>query len=261
MIPAATNSLSRDWDDLFVGRMKELERIRSELAAGHNLVLTGPFGIGRTTLLSHLARALKPELRFIFFEGSQTPGQICEQLLVDGSSVKPTARKRTLPWKIERHRLESRKDRDPRPVVLVLDDVAKVTPPKLDFIHWLHGLHRYRIIAVTERFLPEKSLMHLRSALYPAPMVALGPLSAGMAQRFFEAWAVRHGLNWGPDIIHGLVLATRGYPTGMWEAARDAMKNQSGLGSVDLQRHEGTQLGGGVDWAGSGQAEDQSMNP
>jgi energy-coupling factor transporter ATP-binding protein EcfA2 len=242
MIPAATNSPSKDWDDLFVGRMKEWERIKSELAAGHNLVLTGPFGIGRTTLLRHLARALKPDLRFMFFEGSQTPGRICEQLLLDGSPAKPGARKRTIPWKIEHHRLESRKDRDPRPVVLVLDDVAKVTPPKLDFIHWLQGLHRYQIIAVTERFLPEKSLMHLRSALYPAPMVVLGPLSAGMAQQFFAAWATHHGLDWGPDIIHGLVLATRGYPTGMWEAARDAMKNQSGLGSVDLQRHDGTQL-------------------
>ena len=224
MSQAATTLSSAHWGDLFVGRMKELERIQSELAAGHNLVLTGPFGIGRTTLLRHLARGLKPEFRFIFFEGSQTPGRICEQLLLDGAPAKPSAaRKRTIPWKIERHRLETRRDRDPRPVVLVLDDVAEVTPPKLDFIHWLQGLHRYRIIAVTERFLSEKSLMRLRSALCPAPMVALGPLSAAMAQRFFEAWAAHHSLDWGPDIIHGLVLATRGYPTGMWDAARAAM--------------------------------------
>ena len=32
-------------DPLFVGRQEELDRIRAELMAGKNLVLTGPFGI------------------------------------------------------------------------------------------------------------------------------------------------------------------------------------------------------------------------
>jgi hypothetical protein len=75
------------------------------------------------------------------------------------------------------------------------------------------------------------------------------------------AWAAHHGLDWGPDIIHGLVLATRGYPTGMWEGARAAMKGGSGLGQMDSQNHKGAHrhaCGGMVE---SGEAEDLAMNP
>jgi energy-coupling factor transporter ATP-binding protein EcfA2 len=210
-------------DGLYVGRTKEAERIQSELELGHNLVLTGPFGIGRTTLLRHLARELKPTWRFVFLDGSQTPGSLCERLLDVWAPERPKAlRKRTHPWTVERRLLPGLLDREPRSVAVVLDDLGKVTHPKLDFLRWLQGLGRVRIIVVTERFLDEGPLMHLRAVLYPAPLLTLGPLSNRPAQAFFEGWAQLHGLDWEPAAIHGLVLATRGYPTGMWEAAQGA---------------------------------------
>ena len=67
-------------EPLFVGRGQEAERIRGELLAGRNVVLTGRFGIGRTALLRHLAREMKAEWRFIFLDGSLTAARLCEQL-------------------------------------------------------------------------------------------------------------------------------------------------------------------------------------
>jgi energy-coupling factor transporter ATP-binding protein EcfA2 len=206
---------------LFVGREKESVRIQSELEAGHNLMLTGPFGMGRTTLLHHLARELKPTWRFVFLDGSQTPGSLCERLLEVWAPERPRpGRKRAHPWTVERRLLPGLLDREPRAVAVVLDDLGKVTHPKLDFLRWLQSLGRVRILVVTERFLGESLEMHLRAVIYPAPRLVLGPLSEGQGKAFFERWAQAHGLDWDSGAIHGLVLATRGYPTGMWEAAR-----------------------------------------
>lgn len=209
---------------LFVGREREAARIREELAAGHNLVLTGPFGIGRTALLHQVARELKPAWRFVFLDASRTAGWLCERLLETwGPPRLRTPGRRSTPWTVARRRLPGLLDREPRAVAVVLDDLAKVTAPKLDFLRWLHGLGRVRILAVTERFLGEEAERRLRAALYPAPRLALGPLPEGPATAFFEGWARAQGLDWSPGTLHGLALATRGYPTGMWEAARSAV--------------------------------------
>ena len=209
---------------LFVGREKESARIRRELEDGHNLVLTGPFGIGRTTLLRHLARELKPTWRFVFLDGSRTAGHLCGRLLEVWTPDRPEpGRHRAVPWTVERRRLPGLLDHEPRRVAMVLDDLGKVTAPKLDFLRWLQGLGRVRIIAVTERFLDEAVELRLRSVLYPAPRLALGPLPAGPAKAFFEGWAQANGLDWDAGAVHGLAMATRGYPTGMWEAARSAV--------------------------------------
>ena len=211
-------------DRIFVGRKKELARIRDVLGSKRNLVLTGPFGIGRTAILRHLQREMKAEWRFVFLDGSQTPGKLCECLMLDLFPAPPTMTRRPSPsWKVARHGIESRPIRERRPMVIVLDDITKVTRQKLDFLLWLHRLGRFQIIAVAEHFLPEGDLMRIRANLSPAPMVVLGHLSLATAHRFFEAWAHQHGLEWDHDHIHGLALATRGYPLGMQGAAEVAM--------------------------------------
>lgn len=210
-------------EPLFVGREKELARIQVELEAGHNLVLTGPFGIGRTTLLRHLARARLADWRFVFLDGGQTPGRLCEQLLDVWSPRRPKpTRRRAEPWTVERRQLPERLTREPRSVAVVLDDLGKATAPKKEFLRWLQELARIRIILVTERFLDGETELHLRGLIYPAPKVTLGPLPEGPSRAFFETWARHHELAWDAGTIHGLVLATRGYPTGMWQAAQDA---------------------------------------
>jgi len=211
-------------DRIFVGRKKELARIRDVLGSKRNLVLTGPFGIGRTAILRHLQREMKADWRFVFLDGSQTPGKLCECLLLDLFPTPPTTARRSSPsWKVARHSIESRPIRDRRAVVIVLDDIAKVTHQKMKFLCWLNSIHKFQIVAVAERFLPGEDLIQIRGGLSPAPMITLGNLSLATAQRFFEAWAQQHELEWGHDHIHGLALATRGYPLGMQGAAVAAM--------------------------------------
>jgi len=203
--------------------MRECKRIQSALAAGHNLVLTGPFGIGRTALLRHLAKQMNEDWRFIFLDGSQTPARLLRGLIQKWAPKRPgTSRRTATAWKVERRHLATLRSPDPRPVVVVLDDVAKVTRPQLDLIRWLKDDGRFRIIAVTERFLPEDGQRRLRARLYPAPLLTLGPLPPRTARRFFETWSDQHRLEWGSDHIHGLTLSTHGYPLGMREAAKAA---------------------------------------
>ncbi len=208
-------------EPLFVGRQQEAERIRGELRAGRNLVLTGRFGIGRTALLRHLAREMKTECRFIFLDGSLTAARLCEQLhlaLFPGVPCRePGARQL---WKTLRNRIGRSPVRERQALVLVLDDLGRLTRQRLDFLRWLSGLDRFRIIAVAELFLPEEDLIHLRTALHSAPLVPLEPLSPGKARLFFESWARHQGLAWGYEEVHGLVLATHGYPLGMAEAVK-----------------------------------------
>ena len=208
-------------ESLFVGRQKEIERVCDELRGRHNLVLTGRFGMGRTTLLRHLARERKDEWRFIFLNGSLTAAKICEalHLALFPGVLGPEPGKR-LSWKTQRHQIGDRPNRGRRALVVVLDDIAKVTRQRLDFIRWLNDLDTFRIIAVTEPFLPEAGLISLRIALCPAPVILLEPLSPAKAKLFFEAWAEQQGMAWNDDQVHGLVLATHGYPLGMTEAVK-----------------------------------------
>lgn len=212
-----------------MGRQKESGRILHELRAGRNLVLSGAYGIGRTALLRHLASEWNEGWRFIFLDGSQTAALLCDQLILNLIPPKAgSAGPSHIPWTVRRRELEEWRARDRRTPVIVLDDLAKVSPAKLDFLRWLNALGHFRIIAVAESFLPEGSLMRLRTALLPAPLVVLERLGPAPAHQFFEGWARHHGLTWGKNIIHGLASATHGYPLGMLEAARAAMGRDPG---------------------------------
>jgi hypothetical protein len=205
-------------DPLFVGRQEESARIRQELEAGRNLVLTGPFGIGRTALLRHVAWELRDALTFTFLSGGGTAGKMCQELFLAlfpqeraalrAGAVRPAAQRRAIAGAALR---------GPRARVVVLDDIAKATRQRIDFARWLRGLDRLRVVAVTERFLPEEALLRLRTALAPAPLLVLDHLDAAKARAFFQAWSEQHHLGWGPEQVRGLVQATRGYPLGMRE--------------------------------------------
>ncbi len=204
---------------LFVGRERELARVRRELTEGHNLVLTGRFGIGRTAFLRHLAREEDAGWHFVFIDGSQTPARMCEQLFLKLFPKQQRALRRAAnPGSFMRRTVEGRGFIDRRPHVLVLDDIAKLTHPRFEFIRWLRGLDRFRIVGVTERFLPQGDLWRLRSILVPAPLVTLERLSHSACREFFETWSVRHGLGWDKGIVAGLVRASNGYPPtcGRW---------------------------------------------
>jgi MoxR-like ATPase len=61
---------------MFVGREKETKLIIKELVRGHNIVIEGKFGIGRTSLVRHVSSVISDQWRFIFVDFSQTPGKM-----------------------------------------------------------------------------------------------------------------------------------------------------------------------------------------
>lgn len=207
-------------DALFVGRHKEMERLRRELAAGHNLVLTGRFGVGRTTLLRRLAREEEKARRFLFVDGALPPGQMAPRIFLALFPSQADALQRARnPLSFVKEALGARALPDRRPHVVVLDGVAKLTPQRLAFLRWLRDLERFQIFAVTEHFLPQEDLWRLRTLLVPAPLVVLDKLGAAACAEFFRRYAEREGLAWDEGTIQGLAQASQGYPLTMWELA------------------------------------------
>ena len=66
---------------LFVGRKKEQKKIIELLNDGMNIILTGKYGIGRTSLMKEIAKAFAEDRKFIFVDFSQTPGKMSETLM------------------------------------------------------------------------------------------------------------------------------------------------------------------------------------
>ena len=206
-------------DPLFVGRQEETARIRTELEAGKNLVLTGPFGIGRTAILRRVAWEERATRAFIFLSGAATAGRMCQDLFLSLFPNERTAlHQGGISLLAQRRAIAGVAWKDARPRVVVLDDIAKLTRQRIDFIRWLRGLGRYQVIAVTEGFLPEEARQRLRVALAPAPLLVLDRLEIAMAKSFFQTWSERHRLGWGPEHVRGLAVATHGYPLGMRQA-------------------------------------------
>jgi len=65
----------------FVGRENEIKQIIKALRRGDNVILTGKYGIGRTSLVKHIADTTRDRWRFIFVNFSQTPGRVCGYLI------------------------------------------------------------------------------------------------------------------------------------------------------------------------------------
>jgi MoxR-like ATPase len=61
----------------FVGREEEQKEILKTLDEGWNVILTGKFGIGRTTLVKHIASLNEIQWRFVFIDFLKTPSNIC----------------------------------------------------------------------------------------------------------------------------------------------------------------------------------------
>ncbi|HEY6321836.1 MAG TPA: AAA family ATPase, partial [Thermoanaerobaculia bacterium] len=129
----------------FVGREQETAALAAALAAGLNVVVEGKYGMGRTALLRQVEAALGRAYRFAFADGDLTPAAICEQWLAALAGAKRRRPERYLAVRAALLRVPLA---DPRPHVLVLDNLCRLTPPKADLIRRLASCGRFRLAAI-----------------------------------------------------------------------------------------------------------------
>jgi hypothetical protein len=210
----------------FIGRRRETAWVRAELEAGRSVVLTGIWGIGRTALAKRVAEELAREWLFVFTDFDRAPGQVWRDLF---SAIFPVAQERlrtegrSAKWM--RHRISSRRLEGRRRYVVVLDNVARLTTPRLDAIRRLR--ERFQVVAITEAFLPEEASVALCAALWARRPLQLGHLSEAAVVAFFEECSRHHGFGWGEGEVLGLARAVNGFPLGMREAVAAELRRRT----------------------------------
>lgn len=213
----------------FVGREKETKQIIKALKRGDNVILTGKYGIGRTSLIKHIADSMENRWRFIFVDFSQVPGKVCG-FLIDELLPKSKGSKRgeILGYKSNRFRISNLDFTDKRQHVLVLDNIAKLSAQKLDLIGYLVMAKRFRFVAIAENFMRGDELFVLRARLRNALQINIPHLSGQSAREFFRHQSELHQLSWSESQIETLAEITGGYPLGMKEILKRKIQGLPG---------------------------------
>ena len=180
----------------FVGRVRELRSLRRFLDAGYSVVLTGPFGSGRTSLVGELARKLRSS-RFVAWKEAESR-----------RLVRIAVRDAAIGARTSGSVIRSR-------VVLVVDDVVHLTAQRVRCLRELVRTLQCQTIVIVESSMPPDEIARLRAALGAARLLRLGPLSRRAVEQYFSESVRTLGLNWSSDEIRGTARATHGHPLTM----------------------------------------------
>lgn len=198
----------------FVGRERETAYIRSEVEAGRNVILTGPFGIGRTSIVENAARLMAETWLLATADCERPPVEVWRQLfgeLFPKKRARPGTERKPMRWL--RAAVMHRRPEDPRRHALLLDNLSRITTMRLDMVRRLSA--RFPVIAIVEAFAPEEGLAALRRALGARKILRIGSLGPAATKRFLVECSRLHDLGWGAGEIRGLARAVAGFPLGM----------------------------------------------
>jgi len=202
----------------FVGREKEIGQIKQALQEGKNVIVSGKYGMGRTSLIKHMADAMKDQWRFVFVDFSKTPGSVCNHLLAELFPMQGFDREH-LRYRPSRFRIATLALDDNRKHVVVLDNVSKLSVQKLDLIRYLTWEKRFQFVSIVESFLPSSGLFQLRVWMNPSILITLQNLSTSSMVQFFQQLSKEHQLGWTEGRIKNLAEVTGGYPLRVQEIA------------------------------------------
>ncbi|NLP10133.1 ATP-binding protein [bacterium] len=221
----------------FVGRNKEISQITSALAADRNVILRGKYGIGRSTLVRHIADLLKLVRSFWFLDLNDTPDQLCRKILAE---ICPEEKKKNLHqgYKSLRKSLCEVGARSAQKVVLVLDNVDMLTPARLDFFHFLAMPDIFSFIVIVDDSMDQKDRELMRAVLQLTCRVSLSYLGKREVQQYFKYYAQKYHWDWSQTEIERQSRLTRGYPLFMARRVLAGMNSNSENVSsiVEMQR-------------------------
>jgi AAA+ ATPase superfamily predicted ATPase len=207
----------------FVGRKREISKIIKTIERGANVIIQGKYGIGRTSLIRHVARIKKDVWHFMFVDFSDSSGKMCRKLLRELLPEKKLTQDRIFTrfkpqnFKTSLFLIANDSFKDRRKHIIVLDNVAKTTRQKLTFIRNLAWTKRFQFVAIIEPFLPAKELLLFRAELIPADVIHLSYLQIKEACEFFKIVARKNSFDWSEKYIRMLAKTSNGYPLGMME--------------------------------------------
>jgi replication-associated recombination protein RarA len=207
---------------LFIGRKNEAGHIIRELQQGNNIILGGKYGIGRTSLVRHLASTFLNEWQIVFVDFSLTPGKMSEKLMKElglKARFKKTGKK--MGYKSMRYRISNFESSKGKQNVIVFDNIAKLTNQKIIFLRHLILENHFQFIAIVENSLSSNDLSCLKTLLLPANVLALRHLKTNDVVSFLRLYSSRHNLNWSDNYIHDLTVFTKGHPFSMIEMIRN----------------------------------------
>jgi len=212
----------------FVGRSRETNRIIKALERRENVIVSGRFGMGRTSLVQYISKIAQDKWRFVFIDFSKTPGDICRHLVRELFPAH-TAREGNNTYgkyKPARFEILNRALEDKRQHVLVLDNIEKITRQKLALLQLLTYEKRFLFMAITASFLPERQYHQLKVVLLATCRITLGHMSPSSTKEFFTHFSKENNFNWTDDHIRNLGRRTQGYPLSMKEVVGITQKQQ-----------------------------------
>lgn len=192
----------------FVGRQYEIARIENAIARRRNVIVRGKYGIGRTALVREAASRNARRWTVVFTDFSEHGSDVCAEIL---KQLVPRRHQELNARQLARAVATYTPPPGKTPII-VLDNIAKLTRPKLQLLRRLHASNSLLFIAIVERFVPEDDVMGLRVVLDPAVVVAVDYLDAESSVHFLEEAATRYHLGWSDADIEMLARAMHGYP-------------------------------------------------
>ncbi len=203
---------------IFVGRENEKKKIMEALQLGGNIILSGKFGIGRTSLIKEVARLLGEQRLFLFVDFAQTPSKISEKI-VKGLHISALLKKsgKKMGYKSMRYRITTFRSSIENKPVIVLDNVANLTRQKIIFLRHLIEEQNFQFIAIVENFLSKNNLFEIKALLLPAKTLILCHFKKEDIKNLLSIYAKQHQFRWTENYINNLATLSNGYPLGLAE--------------------------------------------
>jgi len=216
-IPAPAMTLAAP----FVGRSRELRRLRVLLESGRSIVVTGSYGSGRTSLVRQLETQLGERYQFVFVRHADTRRSVRLAVARAAGSARERSPHADLPA-------------PPARVVVVFDDVVRLTAQRSRFIRELLDDDRMCVILIAERAVASGELVRVRGILKAAAVVHVGPLGRRDVEQYIVARANAAGLSWPMAGVREMARATNGYALGMRLTVDAALRRSAAPTSVSF---------------------------